>query len=196
MTIYNPAEVIINDTNGATFVVSPLSFSDRERFRMMLNEIYDIAKNQEDQSVAFVELYDSNMKVNTLVRMLLDLHSIDVEKISPDMLFQLLFPVDDNEMGILARVNALKPKNIDRDSKKEVKDAYHSLLAQMFELTGSIDEAVKAFTRVPAATLMSTMEALAEIKEATDPEAQKRKKQQEIMDYIKNKAQQNQPPTQ
>ena len=182
--IYSPNEILITDTNGKTFVVSPLSFSDRERFRTYLNELMDIIKEEEDQKQDFIDLYDNNIRINTICRLIFELHSIPLDKISSDMFFNLLFPVGDEDMGILARVNALKPASIDRDSNKEVKDAYHHLLAQMFELTGSLTDAVDGFTRVPAATLLSTMEALAEIRKATDPEAKKEDLKQKAHDKI------------
>jgi len=193
MNIYNPAEILITDTNGRTFVVSPLSFSDRERFRAYLNELLNIVKEEEDRRISFVDLYDSNIRCNTICRLIFDLHKLDIKDISSDMLFSMLFPTsDDQDMGILAQVNALKPSSVDRDSVKEVKDAYHSLLAQLVELTGSIEEATKAFTNVPAATLLSTMNALGEIRRATDPEAQKEdlkeKAKQKILELQQQRA--------
>lgn len=192
MKIYNPAEVLVSDTNGKTYTISPLSFSDRERFRAYLSELMNLVRDEEDQTADFIDLYDNNMRINTICRLIFDLHDISIDQVTSDMFFNLLFPVEDQDMGILAQVNALKPASIDRDSNKEVKDAYHQLLAQLFELTGSLDEAVKGFTNVPAATLLSTMEALGEIRKATDPEAQKedlkKKAHDKILEMQKAKA--------
>ena len=183
--LYSPNEILITDTTGRIFSVSPLSFSDRERFREYLQLLMDIVKEEPDQSIDFIDLYDSNPRVHDLCRLIFSLHDIPVDEISPDLLFQLLFPSEGQDMGILARINVLKPRSIGRDSNKEVVDAYHKLLAQIFEVTGSLDEAVKAFTNVPAATLLSTMEALAEIRRATDPKAQKEDKKSENMEKVR-----------
>lgn len=195
MQIYNSSEIVITDTDGKGYVVSPLSFSDRERFRSLLNELLDIVKESEDKTIEFIELYDRDLRVNTICNIIFDLHNMNINKLSSDMLFSMLFPTNGQDMGILAQLNALKAKNVGRDSPSEVKDSYHKLLAQIYELTGSIQESVELFKTVPAATLLSTMEALAEIRRETDPEAKKEDLKQKAMDRIKEmQSQMNLPP--
>ena len=188
MLIHSPEERSFIGADGQLHWIIPLAPSPLERLKSLLSELYEaIGRHGYDKS--FAEIYDADFQVAVLSQEIIKLHNLKPEWLSIGHYFTFLMPhqLDDGTempIGVLPAINGLSAKLPEEGpgsgrsfTEAERKASYYKFMASLFVMTNDLRATLEAFEQVPIDVLTGLMSEIADIK---DPEAKKKKLQQEV----------------
>lgn len=186
-TYFSPKSKKYRGTDGILRTVSPCSIMDREQLKVELNLLMKTVMDYPDKSVNFADLYVTDIETNSIANAVLQRCGIDPAILSKDLMYTFLFPYEvegvEHDVGLLAELNDLVPRDIGHVSQKEIEKEYYRLLASLWNLNGDVSTALEAAKTVPADVLTNMMTELAFLRSGA--EGKKAKLKQKAMEAAK-----------
>lgn len=171
-------------------LLSPCSYTDKQRLCTLLSDLYKAIDAIEDKSLTFGDLLNTDLAISALVQAILKLCKVQMHWVSDDHIWTFLMPhgegEDASKLGIIAEINGLSLEAVGRITPEQAAVEHYKLLASLYALDKDLASVNAMLNDLPADCLVGMQEQLAKL---TDPDYAikqgKDKAKQDIRDLIR-----------